>query len=143
MISSAQQFNVASPGQIHAAQLNEASHNENSLEGHHFQEEGEWEGTFNLPSQEHSYESWHSLPVSAPATYSPQQNQQGNTSPGSYQYIYNDFSHTQSSVPKAENQFSVTHQQDFPYQLQQSILGDKLAVGSENIKIYVPENYVS
>lgn len=42
-----------------------------------------------------------------------------------------------------ENQFSVTHQQDFPYQLQQSILGDKLAIGSENIKIYVPDNYVS
>lgn len=72
----------------------------------------------------------------SPASYN---HPQGNA-PGSYQYIFNDFSNQQH--PKAENQFSVTHQQDYPYQLQQSILGDKLAVGSENIKIYVPENYV-
>lgn len=71
-------------------------------------------------------------------------NQHQGNAPGSYQYVFSDFSNTHSThIPKVENQFAVTHQQDFPYQLQQSILGDKLAIGSENIKIYVPDNYVS
>lgn len=73
--------------------------------------------------------------------FNQQQHHQGNA-PGSYQYLFNDFSNQQGTNNKAESQFTVTHQQDFPYQLQQSILGDKLAIGSENIKIYVPENYV-
>lgn len=82
------------------------------------------------------------MPLPLPDILSNNHIHQGNV-PGSFQYFYNDFSNTHATNPKAENHFAVTHQQQsanaFPYQNV-----DKLSLGSENIKIYVPDNnYVS
>lgn len=82
-------FNVASPGQIHAAQLNEANQNSNS-------------------DLEHKY-----------------QGDQISNSPPSHSYYANAGNQKDSDL--------------YAYQWQPHSI-DKLSLGTENIKIYVPDN---